>query len=138
MPPDLEARAFGARVSASGAKKYLPKHKRTPLNRIHPTGLKPDALYRLHARQDTLNGTLKVCDNYNLKNLPRYSKITVAPVRLNSEAVFIRVNAITFPGPCLGLFIAITVAIDIGQPPAAGRGNRGLWKGEVLFFSPIK
>ena len=28
----LEARA-------SGAKKYLPKHKRTPLNRIHPTGL---------------------------------------------------------------------------------------------------
>ena len=35
----LEARAFGARVSASGAKKYLPKHNRTPLNRIHPTGL---------------------------------------------------------------------------------------------------
>ena len=35
----LEARAFGERVSASGAKKYLPKHKRTPLNRIHPTGL---------------------------------------------------------------------------------------------------
>ena len=28
----LEARA-------SGAKKYLPKHNRTPLNRIHPTGL---------------------------------------------------------------------------------------------------
>ena len=28
----LEARA-------SGATKYLPKHKRTPLNRIHPTGL---------------------------------------------------------------------------------------------------
>ena len=42
MPPDLEARAFGARVSASGAKKYLPKHKRTPLNRIHPTGLTVD------------------------------------------------------------------------------------------------
>ena len=35
----LEARAFGARVGASGAKKYLPKHKRAPLNRIHPTGL---------------------------------------------------------------------------------------------------
>ena len=35
----LEARAFGARVSASSAKKYLPKHNRTPLNRIHPTGL---------------------------------------------------------------------------------------------------
>ena len=33
----LEARA-------SGAKKYLPKHKRTPLNRIHPTGL-PTVLY---------------------------------------------------------------------------------------------
>ena len=25
MPPDLEARAFGARVSASGAIKYLPQ-----------------------------------------------------------------------------------------------------------------
>ena len=35
----LEARAFGESVSASGAKKYLPKHNRTPLNRIHPTGL---------------------------------------------------------------------------------------------------
>ena len=34
----LEARA-------SGAKKYLPKHKRTPLNRIHPTGLRWRALY---------------------------------------------------------------------------------------------
>ena len=31
----LEARAFGA-------KKYLPKHNRTPLNRIHPTGLRTE------------------------------------------------------------------------------------------------
>ena len=39
----LEARA-------SGAKKYLPKHKRTPLNRIHPTGLKPHRAFFLNAR----------------------------------------------------------------------------------------
>ena len=40
MQTPLEACAFGARVSASSAKKYLPKHKRrTPLDRIHPTGL---------------------------------------------------------------------------------------------------
>ena len=42
----LEARAFGARVSASGAKIYLPKHNRTPLNRIHPTGLWAIALVK--------------------------------------------------------------------------------------------
>ena len=37
----LEARA-------SGAKKYLPKHKRTPLNRIHRTGLVKESKHDKH------------------------------------------------------------------------------------------
>ena len=44
-PP--EAHSFGTRASASGAK-YLPKHKRTPLNRIHPKGLNLPHLFPLH------------------------------------------------------------------------------------------
>ena len=36
----LEARA-------SGGKKYLPTNKRTPLNRIHPTGLGKSRLLRI-------------------------------------------------------------------------------------------